>query len=56
MVPLDAPDKAIIQALKKQDLLNKRSRFSSFSIDGDSSLLMLDAAKTGEPIYQLEIQ
>ncbi len=54
MIPAEATDREIIQALKRAELLNPKCRFASFRLDGDDRLLMLDAAKTGEPIYQME--
>lgn len=47
----DLGDKGIIKALKEADLLNKKCHFKSFNVDEYG----LEAAKTGEPIYQLEI-
>jgi len=54
MIPYDSNDKQIIRALKQNGLLNSKCRFNSFKIDGDQGLLMVDARKTSEPIYQLE--
>ncbi len=53
-IPDSLDDKDIIRALKNSDLLNKKCRFASFRIDGDSHSLMVDAARNSEPIYQLE--
>ena len=50
-VPLDAPDKKVIQSLKQNNLLNKRCRFKSFKLDEYG----IESTKTGKPIYQLEI-
>ena len=47
-------DKSIIKALKKENFLNKKCHFKSFSIDGDDTFISIDAAKTGEPLYELE--
>lgn len=53
-IPDSLDDKDIIRALKNLNLLNKKCRFASFRIDGDSHSLMVDAARNNEPIYQLE--
>jgi hypothetical protein len=54
MVPADFSDTQLLRALKRAGLLRSKTRFSSFSVDGDEDSLFIDAAKTGEPLYQLE--
>lgn len=56
IIPANLSNKEIIKALKKNNFLVKRCHTRSFSIDGDDTLIIIDAAKTGEPIYQLEVQ
>lgn len=55
LIPCDASNNDYIRALKSEGLLNKRCHFKSFRIDGDDRSISIDARKTGEPIYQLEV-
>jgi len=54
-VPRDFSDRDVVRALKGKGWLRRGCRFSSFRLDGgDGSMLGLDVAKTGEPLFQLE--
>lgn len=50
-VPEGAGETAFLRALKAADLLNKKCRYTSFSIDESG---VVYALRTDEPLYQIE--
>jgi hypothetical protein len=55
-LPDDADEKTVVKALKAKELLNKRSRNSSFSVEWhDNRHGDVNWSKTGEPLFQLEV-
>lgn len=53
-LPEDPTDRDIMVVLKEAGQLKETAKVSDLSIDGDEDLLMIDDAKTGEPLWTLE--
>lgn len=52
----NASNDDIIRDLKKAGLINSKCHFKSFRTGGDEKMIFVDWNKTGEPLYQLEIE